>query len=80
MNVHGPSLGIGAGIAVISIMAAFFAMDTLVSQNQPLVLEEQPITSPVQSTPTAKPEKENFALACVNNQITTYLFLITRMK
>jgi protein-disulfide isomerase len=40
MNIHGPSLGIGAGIAVISILAAFFAMDTLVDSQQPLVLEE----------------------------------------
>ncbi len=24
MNIHGPSLGIGAGISVISILAAFF--------------------------------------------------------
>ena len=40
MNIHGPSLGIGAGIAVISILAAFFAMNTLVVSDQPLVLEE----------------------------------------
>jgi len=40
MNIHGPSLGIGAGITVISILAAFFAMNTLVVSDQPLVLEE----------------------------------------
>ena len=48
MNVHGPSLGIGAGIAVISILAAFFAMDSLVSSTQPLVIEDsaQPTMQP----------------------------------
>jgi len=40
MNIHGPSLGIGAGISVISILAAFFVMNTLVVSEQPLVLEE----------------------------------------
>jgi len=61
MNIHGPSLGIGAGITVISILAAFFAMDTLDSSNQPLVFEKQPATSPdsvpSQPKPTAQPEK-----------------------
>ncbi len=42
MNIHGPSLGIGAGISVISILAAFLAMNTLVLPDQPLVLVEQP--------------------------------------
>jgi len=40
MNIHGPSLGIGAGISVISILAAFFAMNALVVSDQPLVLVE----------------------------------------
>jgi protein-disulfide isomerase len=40
MNIHGPSLGIGAGISVISILAAFFAMNALVVPDQPLVLVE----------------------------------------
>ncbi len=40
MNIHGPSLGLGAGISVISILAAFFAMNTLDVSDQPLVLEE----------------------------------------
>jgi len=51
MNIHGPSLGIGASISVISILAAFLAMNTLVLSDQPLVLEEQPkqtLPQPVQ--------------------------------
>jgi len=40
LNIHGPSLGIGAGISVISILAAFFAMNALVVSDQPLVLVE----------------------------------------
>lgn len=40
MAIHGPSLGIGAGISVISILAAFFALSTLVESDQPLVMEE----------------------------------------
>jgi protein-disulfide isomerase len=40
MNIHGPSLGIGAGISVISILAAFFALNALVVSDQPLVLVE----------------------------------------
>ena len=40
MNIHGPSLGIGAGISVISILAAFFALNALVVPDQPLVLVE----------------------------------------
>jgi len=38
LNIHGPSLGIGAGIAVISILVAFVSMNTL--DSQPLVIEE----------------------------------------
>ncbi len=49
MNIHGPSLGIGAGITVISILAAFLAMNTLVLPDQPLVLEEQPTPTSTQS-------------------------------
>ena len=49
MNIHGPSLGIGAGISVISILAAFLAMNTLVLPDQPLVLEEQPTPTSTQS-------------------------------
>jgi len=50
MNIHGPSLGIGAGISVISILAAFLAMNTLVLSDQPLVLEEQPKPASTQSS------------------------------
>ncbi len=49
MNIHGPSLGIGAGITVISILAAFLAMNTLVLPDQPLVLVEQPKPTSTQS-------------------------------
>jgi len=52
MNIHGPSLGIGAGITVISILAAFLAMNTLVLPDQPLVLEEQPTQTSTQPSPT----------------------------
>ena len=33
MNVHSPSLGIGAAIAVISILVVFFVLDFDVSEN-----------------------------------------------
>ncbi len=49
MYIHGPSLGIGAGISVFSILAAFLAMNTLVILDQPLVLEEQPKPTSTQS-------------------------------
>ena len=52
MNVHGPSLGIGAGIAVISILAAFFAMDSLVSSTQPLLIEDSTVKPTVQPSST----------------------------
>jgi len=58
MNVHGPSLGIGAGIAVISILAAFFAMDSLVSSTQPLLIEDSTAQPTVQPSagPASPPE------------------------
>jgi protein-disulfide isomerase len=72
MNVHGPSLAIGAGIAVISIIAAFLAMDNLVSSTRPLILEELPTTAPVQ--PTTRPEKdESFALGVFTANGSPYL-------
>lgn len=41
MDIHGPSLAIGAGIAVVSILAAFIAIDITNSSSQPLKFEEQ---------------------------------------
>jgi len=39
LNIHGPSLGIGAGIAAISIIAAFVTLNMVNSENE-LVLEQ----------------------------------------
>jgi len=62
MNVHGPSLGIGAGIAVISILAAFFALDILVSSTQPLLIEDSTAESTIQaSSGSASPQEISFA-------------------
>ena len=44
VNLHGPSLGIGAGIAIVSIMGAFFAF-SLMAQSE---VELKPIEIPQQ--------------------------------
>jgi protein-disulfide isomerase len=73
VNIHGPSLAIGAGIAVISIMAVFIAMDNFVSSSQPLILEA-PTAAPVQPKPTSGPEKEEgFAVGVFTANGSPYL-------
>ena len=67
MNVHGPSLGIGAGIAVISILAAFFAMDNLVSSTQPLLIEDSTAEPTVQSASTPVNPQEISSAIFTNN-------------
>ncbi len=67
MNVHGPSLGIGAGIAVISILAAFFAMDNLVSSTQPLLIEDSTAEPTVQSASTPVTPQEISSAIFTNN-------------
>lgn len=39
MNIHGPSLGICAGIATVSIVAAFFALNFVNTSNE-IIIEE----------------------------------------
>ena len=41
VNIHGPSLGIGIAITVVSIFGAYFALNNL-NQEKPLVLEDAP--------------------------------------
>ena len=67
MNVHGPSLGIGAGIAVISILAAFFAMDSLVSSTQPLLIEDSTVKPTVQPSSTPDTPQEISSAIFTNN-------------
>ena len=45
LNIHGPSLGIGAGIAAISIIAAFVTLNMVNSENE-LVLEQNTSSEP----------------------------------
>ena len=45
LNIHGPSLGIGAGIAAISIIAAFVTLNVVNSENE-LVLEQNTPSEP----------------------------------
>jgi len=67
MNVHGPSLGIGAGITVISILAAFFAMDNLVSSTQPLLIEDSTAKPTVQASSAPDSPQEIFSAIFTNN-------------
>lgn len=45
VNIHGPSLGIGTAIAVVSILAAFYVLNGN-NQNTPLTLEKTPEPQP----------------------------------
>ncbi|HSG73961.1 MAG TPA: thioredoxin domain-containing protein [Nitrosopumilaceae archaeon] len=45
-GLHGPSLGIGAGIAIVSIISAFAAIN-LIDSNPELQFEENPLKPPV---------------------------------
>lgn len=52
-GLHGPSLGIGAGIAIVSILSAFFAVNMLDVSSPELQFEEnvpKPTTAPNPST------------------------------
>jgi len=47
VNLHGPSLGIGAGIAAVAIFVTFLAFDNITDEKE-LVLEQ---AENIQSTP-----------------------------
>jgi hypothetical protein len=42
MNVHGPSLGIGSGIAIVSIMGVFLVFNVMLQPETELKLTDMP--------------------------------------
>ena len=58
LNIHGPSLGIGVGIATVSIIAVFFAMNNL-TNNAEFIIEESP-------APEVKPKQLTLSIFTKN--------------
>lgn len=69
LNIHAPSLGIGAAIAVVSILGAFFVLDLDISEN------DNPIAKIKLSDTSEKQAKEsdNITLSLFSAKATTLL-------